>query len=202
MPDSQDYFIPHLRDLQRRGGAGTFLTPVQAAQAQRVFGNAVTLNGGFAQAERVVPVFGAHARDCYIAAIKLTFRAQDCIGHRDVLGAALALGLERGVLGDILTGQGEAWLVCLPRAACFLCENLTKVGKVGVKATQIPLKELPVPAKNSREIRGTVPSLRLDAVLSEAFALSRGKAEEALRARLVRLNHKELSSGTRQLRAG
>lgn len=198
-----DSILPHLRDLERRGGAGNFLTPAQAAEAKRVFGSRVRLEGGFAQAERTVPIFaGQAAPEDYIAAVRLQFRPQDTLGHRDILGAALGLGLERSVLGDIRVEQGQAWLVCLTRTAAFITENLTQAGRVGLQAQVIPLEDLPRHTTELREQSGTVASLRLDAVLAEAFRGSRRAAEEWLSQGLVQLRHEECRSGAKQVCEG
>ena len=198
-----DIWLSHLHDLSRRGGAGSFLTPAQAAQAQRVFGHALTLLGGFQTAERAIPVFGDTAHpERFLAAIRLRFRPQDTLSHRDILGAVLGLGLERSVLGDIFVREGEAYLVCLRRTADFICENLTMAGRVGLQVSAIPLEELPEPERNIEELRCTVASLRLDALLSQAFHISRGKAEELLRLGLVQLAGEECRSGAKQVRQG
>ena len=193
--------LPHLRDLERRGAVGAFLTPAQAAEASRAFGSRVILDGGFAQAERVIPIFMRdYVREKYLAAIELRFRPQDQLSHRDILGAALGLGLERGVLGDIVVGEGEAFLVCLARIANFIIENLFQAGKVGLRAERIPLAALPETTKTLREQRGTVASLRLDNLLAEAFHCSRGVAEELLAQGLVRLRHEETREGAVKVR--
>ena len=202
--NNQD-ILPRLRDLERQRGAGTFLTPAQAAQARRAFGTRVTLDGGFAQAERVIPIFDKDTpREKHLAAIELRFRPQDTLTHRDILGAALALGLERHVLGDIVIAQeqGQAILICLPHVVDFIAENLIKAGRVGLQTKRIALEELPETHKTLREERGTVASLRLDALLAEAFRCSRGTAEEYLRQGLVQLCHEECRQGARPVKEG
>ncbi|MCL2194447.1 MAG: YlmH/Sll1252 family protein [Oscillospiraceae bacterium] len=116
-----------------------FLTPAQAAQERNPN---LIFDGGFAEAERVV-AYTDGPRERHMAALKLTFRLQDELSHRDILGAVLALGLDRRVLGDILVQQGAAYLVCLPHVAQFIAENLAKAGRVGLRAEQISLGELP-----------------------------------------------------------
>jgi len=170
-----------------------FLTPAQAAQERSPN---LIFDGGFAEAERVV-AYTDGPRERHLAAIKLSFRPQDELTHRDILGAVLALGLDRRVLGDILVQSGAAYLVCLPHVAGFICENLTKAGRVGLRAQQIPLDDLPALHKNLREQRGTVASMRLDGIIAEAYSCSRSTAEELLRQGLVRLNHEECLKGTR-----
>jgi len=195
--------LSHLYDLEKRKGIGKFITPAEAAEALRVFGPRVALEGGFRDAERVIPVFaGEYDPEAHLAAIRLAFRPQDVLSHRDVLGAALGLGLERDVLGDIFVGEGEAWLVCLARMAGYIIENLQQAGKVGLWAERIPLAALPEATKTLREQRGTVASLRLDAVLAEAFRCSRGDAEELLAQGLVQLRHEICLKGDAKVREG
>jgi len=180
-----------------------FLTPAEAAEAKRIHGPRVALLGGFPDAERVIPIFeeGFDPEE-RLAAIQLRFRPQDRLGHRDILGAVLGLGLERGVLGDIAVGEGVAHLVCLPHIAGFIVENLMQAGKVGLYAEKVPLSALPEATKELREQRGTVASLRLDALLAEAFRCSRGAAEELLGQRLVQLRHEECRDGDAKVREG
>jgi len=193
----------NLHDLEKRNAAGKFLTPAETAETLRIFGPRVTLLGGFKDAERVIPVFEENFDpEKYLAAIRLSFRPQDTLTHRDVLGAVLGLGLERSVIGDIAVGEGTAHLVCLAHIAGFIAENLTQAGKVGLHAAKIPLAALPEAAKSLREQRGTVASLRLDAVLSEAFHCSRGVAEELLAQGLVQLRHEECRRGDAKVREG
>ena len=193
----------NLHDLARRHGAGKFLTPAEAAEAKRIFKNRIALEGGFQDAERVIPVFAeGYDPEDYLAAIALRFRPQDSLSHRDILGAVLGLGLERGVLGDIAVGEENAWLVCLAHIAAFIIENLGQAGKTSLRAEKISLSDLPEASKELREQRGTVASLRLDAVLAEAFRCSRGAAEELLAQGLVQLRHIETRDGDVKVREG
>ena len=193
----------NLHDLARRNGTGKFLTPAEAAEALRIFGPRVALEGGFKDAERRIPIFAEDfAPEDVLAAIRLTFRPQDQLSHRDILGAVLGLGLERGVLGDIVIGEGAAWLVCLARIADYIVENLEQAGKVGLYAERIFLGALPEATKSLREQRGTVASLRLDAVLAEAFHCSRGIAEELLAQGLVQLRHEACLKGGAMVHEG
>ena len=209
--------LPHLDDLAERAKrcgswvAGTFLTPEEAAQAEQAFRNrkdvTLLLDGGFANAERAVPVFLPSGEESYLreevlAALEFQWRLQDSVGHRDMLGATLALGLQRAVLGDIDIEQGRAVLICLHRVVPLLLEELQTAGRVGLKGREIPLEELPQNEKEYRCERHTVASPRVDALLAEAFRCSRGAAEEWLRMGLVQLNHAECLNGAKQAREG
>ena len=179
--------------------ASKFLSPAQAqavSQAKKIFaGLTLVLDGGFDGAERVRAVFvqpdwGAYVRTDYLRALKIDWRAQDTVGHRDILGALLGLGLDRAVLGDILLNEaGQAAVLCLPEVAPFIVETLTKAGRVGLRVQEIPLNQLTTAAAQPTLKTDTVASLRLDAVLGAAWNLSRAKAAQLIAAGRVSVNH-------------
>lgn len=112
-------------------------------------------------------------------------------GHRDYLGAALGLGIQREWLGDILLDGSTACVFCLPSVEPLLREELTKVGRIGVTVSPLPLSEAPMPERKVRALSFTVKSLRLDAVASSLFGLSRTAAAELIRLGAASLNYAE-----------
>ena len=54
---------------------------------------------------------------------------------------------------------------------------------------QIPLSALEAPEQKTKQIRGTVSSLRLDGIVAEGFALSRSRAAEVITAGKTELNY-------------
>jgi RNA-binding protein YlmH len=213
--EQMDYLIGHMEDLADRAvktgcAASRFLTPAEARfTAERFKHKRVTLllDGGFEGAERVRAVFlnpdwGECEREKLFSALKIEYRPQDTLGHRDILGALMALGIERDTIGDIVGEEHSAALVCLPELSGFIAESLTKAGRVGVKVSEIGLDDLPSMREEPDIKTDTVASLRLDAVLSAAFGLSRTKASELVAAGRVSLDHllcmqpaKELNEG-------
>ena len=139
-----DELLRRAEDLSARAArSGTvthtaFLTPAEqhalrsrAAYAETVF------SGGYPDAERQVAFFLPEWMDAdafdpaeYLCAIELTVRF-GAPGHRDVLGATLALGVERDRLGDILIDGERAWLFCLPTVKAHLLLNLDRIGRWG-----------------------------------------------------------------------
>jgi len=210
--DENDILLAHMDDLARKAvregsACSRFLTPAQQATVSRAFSrrNDVTLRfaGGFADAERRVavllePTWGTCAPEEAICAIELAFRRQDSLGHRDILGALMALGIERATLGDI-EAQNPAYLVCTPPVGRYILENLTQAGRVGLKAAQVLLEDLPARTITMRKIQDTVASLRLDAMVATAFNLSRADAAEHIRMGHVRLEHQECLEVARQV---
>ncbi|NJP41059.1 RNA-binding protein [Oscillospiraceae bacterium HV4-5-C5C] len=175
-----------IKQALSRGSASThFLNPVEAeALRLAVAGQrqAVTLTfyGGFEGAERQLAVVTElRSAPCaaadVISAVAVRHRPQDELGHRDLLGAVLGLGLKREAIGDIVPGP-VAYLICQSSLADFIAAELTQVGPFGVTAGVIPLGALPPRLEQLEEQTGTVASARLDAVLAAIFHLARGKA--------------------------
>lgn len=214
--NDQPMLLTHMEDLARQAqktgvAHSKFLTPGQAADVETAYKNRkdvnLVLDGGFDEAERRVAVFiqpdwGAYDREAVLAGLLLKYREQDTIRHQDVMGAALGLGLSREVLGDIFIEPGRASMVCLASLSGFIATELGKVGRVGVKASGIPLGELPGLAANLEEKPATVASLRIDAVAAAAFGWSRTEACEAIQAGKVQLAHRECLSTSKMVATG
>ena len=215
MMEQKDYMIGHMEDLADKAvkagcTASRFLTPAEAQRVAEYFKHRrvkLLFDGGFDNAERVRAVFlnsewGDYDKENLFSALRIEYRPQDTLGHRDVLGALMALGIERDTIGDIVSEDNSATLICLPDMSKFIAENLAKAGRVGVKITEISLDEIPKREEELNVKTDTVASLRLDAVLSAAFGLSRSKTSELISAGRVSLDHllcqqpaKELTEG-------
>ena len=186
---------------ERRGSVTLtrFLTPAEGARleawARRAPDVRMLLHGGYPGAERRVAFFlpdWLEAEDFdpseYLCAVE-GVAAFGAPGHRDWLGAALGLGIEREWLGDILLSGSRAVVLCLPSVLQHLLLNLDKVGRCGVKLRQLPLGEIAVPEKAMEERVFSVQSPRLDAVCAGAFRLSRASAAQAIAAGLLSRNY-------------
>ena len=104
----------------------------------------------------------------------LNHKFAENLGHRDYLGAVLNLGIERSKIGDILVLDDSSVIFCHDSMAGFLAENLTRIRHTAVSADRIEETDFQYTPK-FEEIKGTVASVRLDALLSLAFGSSRSK---------------------------
>lgn len=158
--------------------------------------------GGYGDSERQIAVFVPKFYDaddicafmqdneddnplCLVRLKKDKFTA---LSHRDYLGAIMGLGLKREMVGDIKVTDSGADVFCLKSASEYICENLRKSGRGSVTG-----EILPVGSFNSAEDKfefcfTTIASLRLDAVLSAFFNLSRSTAAETVNKGLVYVN--------------
>ncbi|MDR0491914.1 MAG: hypothetical protein LBH28_11795 [Oscillospiraceae bacterium] len=201
--NENDILIARMNDLAGKAvkngfSASKFLTPAESQSVAEHFSRrrdiALTFDGGFDGAERTRAVFtnpdwGGYERADLFAALKVAFRPQDTLGHRDVLGALMGLGIERETIGDIVIKGSFAAFVCLPELYGYIAENLTKAGRIGIDISKISIDELPDREEELVIKTDTVASLRLDAVLSAALGLSRTKAAELIATGVVSVNH-------------
>ncbi len=188
-----------------------FLNPSQIAEAERAAGNyPVSFYGGCDFAERKMARFGSeetvgYAEEFPVGAVKITVSgikfSQDGFTHRDVLGAALALGIERDRIGDIFVGKTEAYLVAEEKIADFLVKELRSVGRfraAAEKCDRIPEEFAP----KTEEKTFTVQSDRVDAVLCKIYNLSRENGSKLVSDGRVFIDGKECVKDSRPLRAG
>ena len=125
-----------------------------------------------------------------VCAVSLTGSEYGNLTHRDWLGAILALGLERHVLGDIaVLDARHAVAFVRAKIAPFLVENLSHAGADTVRAA---LAELPagfeIPRSYER-VEVTVASPRLDGVVRALTGLSRADAAALVKAGDVEVNY-------------
>lgn len=175
-----------------------------AAQA----GVQIAFRGGYEGAERTVAAFytdGAPAAEEYpLCCLEINWNAKYANpGHRDLLGAIMALGLERSAIGDVAMGaqQGVAYLFAHSDVEDYIAMNLESAGRASLRVR--PCRTSPsIKAPEGIWMRITVSSLRLDAVLAAALKLSRNEAQRLIEAGLVKRNHLEELRGDIHLENG
>ena len=127
----------------------------------------------------------------------------DTASHRDFLGALLGTGIVRGKLGDIIVlGERGAQAIIAPEMLDFLQQNLTQVRSVAVKVQPIELSELKVPTPRTKLLTTVEASMRLDAVASAGFGMSRSKMANLIQSGAVRVNWKEVNQASHLAKSG
>ncbi len=168
-----------------------------------------TLYGGYEGADRIVVRFGDAAELGYEMPFPIVClhikplmpKFADALTHRDFLGALMNLGIVRSTIGDIKVGEGEAYLFCLDSVSEFICENLEQIRHTHVKCTVAQeFRELEQEEPELTRIQ--VASLRVDAVLSKVYNMSRDKSLELFRAGKVYVNGRLCENNARLLKAG
>lgn len=177
-----------------------FLDPREQQIVQSVVGSdgdvRVSFFGGapFVERKRALlypPYFEADEGEYDIALFAVRYPGKFVsLEHRDVLGALMSLGLRRGKFGDILVMGGEIQFFTAAEVADYVRLHLGAIGKAPVSLEQLPLSAA-IPLEDAwQEETATVSSLRLDAVLAEAFRLARERAKALIESGLVKVNWK------------
>ena len=132
--------------------------------------------GGFEGAERTVlgvfPPFGEPETAAFpIRCVRIGWKFRE-LTHRDFLGSLLSLGIRRDKIGDIVVGDGECAVMLDEAVACFVMQNLEKVGGAGVRCEEADGASVHVQAQFD-ELSDTVASPRLDCVVASLGNMSR-----------------------------
>jgi len=86
--------------------------------------------------------------------------------------------------------------------AGMITRELTKIGRNGTDAREVPPDQVSFPERERLALHFTVSSLRLDAVLAGTFNLSRTNAAERIEGGTVQLNHTICEKPAAELRPG
>ncbi|KAL8141310.1 hypothetical protein V2J09_007331, partial [Rumex salicifolius] len=152
-------------------------------------------HGGYPEAERCrisvehQDVKANNDADVVVAlSITGNFKFQAC-NHGDFLGSVLGTGISREKVGDIiLQGEKGAQIIVVPELADFIITSLDKVGNVSVSCTRISLDELEYEPPNTKTFKTVEASIRLDALASAGFKISRTKLVDLISKGDVRVN--------------
>ena len=164
-------------------------------------------NGGFHEAERVRIAFVRQDYDgpvdFGITALKVTWDARyRLLGHRDVLGSLMGLGIERDVFGDILMDGASAEILVDKKMVPWISENFKKIAMVPVTAVEMDLADVTPPKQEAKIVRATVASLRLDAVGAAGFGISRSKMASAIEGERVQVNWQTAKGASQAVKVG
>ncbi len=162
--------------------------------------------GGYEDAERTLFIAAPEYEEVDITGIlkviKVSGRDVKGLTHRDYLGSLMGLGITRENIGDILASEGGALIFVKAEIAEYILINLEKIGRHGIKTELYDSNEIEIPKPKTREIKGTVSSLRLDAVLSLGAGISRSRGAELIGQGLVSLNFEACESVSHEIGEG
>jgi photosystem II S4 domain protein len=190
-----------------------FLSPPELAEAQTVLAKLTEVSsiawGGYPQAERQRLAIARSELPLDTDQVELTALSIagnflfDPASHRDFLGSILGTGIVREKVGDILVlGERGAQAIVVPDLVEFFQQSMTQVRTVPVKVTPIPFTELQVREPRKKELTTVEASLRLDAIASAGFGMSRSKMVDLINKGEVRVNWKDISQPSHQLKDG
>lgn len=162
--------------------------------------------GGYPDAERTLGIFRPEYADFsideFISVIRIVGRDLDKLTHRDYLGSLMGLGIVRENIGDIIVVPDGAFIFVKAHISDYILQNLTKIGRMGIRCEVCLCSEAELPKPKIKEVRGTVASVRLDAVLAHTAAISRGRAVELIEKGLVCVNFEVVTSVSFRIKQG
>lgn len=190
-----------------------FLSPPEWMDMQQIFNRLTEVQmvswGGYPQAERqrlAIARAELPLDTSNIELVALSIAGNflfDPATHRDFLGALLGTGIVREKVGDIIVlGDRGAQAIVVPELAEFLETSLTQVRSVPVKTQRIDFSDLSIREPKKKEMTTVEASLRLDAVASAGFGMSRSKMADMISAGDVRVNWREITQPSHQLKTG
>lgn len=190
-----------------------FLSPPELIEAQSILTQLMELQslawGGYPQAERqrlaIARVEIPLSQDqVSLALLNISGNFLfDPATHRDFLGALLGTGLVRDKIGDIIVfGERGAQAIAVPEMTEFLQQSLTQVRTVPVNVEPLPFTDLKNREPQTKQMTTVEASMRLDAIASAGFGMSRSKMSGLISSGDVRVNWKETTQSSCTVKSG
>lgn len=187
----EDRYAPKLVD---------FLDPRQIHILKSIIGNEQSVKygifGGNSDCERnrvlLYPdYYSPSTEDYQIALLEVKYPSKFVtLTHRQVLGTLMSIGLKREKFGDILCQNERIQFFIAKELLDYIKLEFQQIGKTSIQLLEIPLRDAISTGEVWQETQTTVSSLRLDAVLSSVYNISRQKAQTLIAHGLVKINWK------------
>lgn len=175
-----------------------FLSPRELELTRLLFGEPEGLHrfGGYPDAERQMLVYlpeyldeeSLYYDDSPVACLRAIYFEGDSLTHRDFLGALMGAGVARETVGDICVGKGSCDFFVSKEIAPYLLQSFSSAGRTRFRLSEIPLNEAQIPEPEIKEVKDTLASLRLDAVISSGFRIGRSLASDYVNAGKAAIN--------------
>lgn len=184
---------------RHRNTFSDFLDPIKVEKYCNILKNERDIEykvfGGYEDSERkMIGFYNSYCEiqpsDFPIRILNIKVKDKFCkpLNHRNYLGSLIGIGIERDKIGDIIVLENGAISFVHENIADYLLINLLKVSNVKVENSLIDIDNLILPPKKYKPLKSTVASLRIDAILSTTFNISRAKASEFINSERVNVN--------------
>ena len=110
-------------------------------------------------------------------------------------------GIGRETVGDVVCSRRLVRFFVLREILPYVLQNLTSAGRTKLSLRK-SLADIQLPQQAVKTVRDTVPSLRLDGIISSGFSISRGKAADYVSAGKAELNYLPCMKGDKQVSEG
>lgn len=175
-----------------------FLTLRELDMTRYLFGDMEGLFafGGYPDAERQMLVYLPEYLDesalmeevSPVVCLRATFYEGDSPSHRDFLGALMGAGIARETVGDICVSKGSCDFFVTDEIAPYILQNFTGAGRTKLHLEAISLSQVQIPEQETKQIKDTLASLRLDSVIATGFRIGRSLAAQYVSAGKAAIN--------------
>lgn len=130
----------------------------------------------------------------YVSVIKIIPKTKGKITHRDYMGTIYSLGLKEDMIGDIFVNNDLCYFFTFKTNEEYFLNNLSKVARsdISTEVLDVYSDEVMSIKQNLKKLDVTVPSLRVDVVLSEVYNLSRSETKNKINNGDLFVNSKEM----------
>ncbi len=123
------------------------------------------------------------------------------LSHRDYLGALMNLGIERDVIGDIITDGTKAYVFCESKMTAYISDEISRVKHTSVITEKVDT----VPDmiyRQPKEVVIQINSERIDGVVAKVYHLSRNDSASLFASGKIFLNGRLMENYSHSLKAG
>ncbi|WAM30616.1 YlmH family RNA-binding protein [Caldicellulosiruptor naganoensis] len=127
------------------------------------------------------------------------------LSHRQILGTFIGQGLKRDKIGDILVKEHKALVFVKKEVSLFITTHIDKIGRDKVKIEIVNKDELDISQfmqNSGKRIVCSVPSMRVDAIVSHGFGISREEASDLVRQFKVAVNWVYIDKPSHEVKEG
>jgi RNA-binding protein YlmH len=164
--------------------------------------------GGHEKSERKILVIQPSymkikEKELPITALQINYsKKYSNISHSDILGTLMGSGIKREFVGDIYVYDEYAHVIVMDSIVDYLKMNINRVRNSSVTIDKISLSKIKYKESDYKDIKTTINSNRLDAIIASGFALDRKSSKKKVLNEMVKVNHRladtphtELSEG-------
>ncbi len=116
--------------------------------------------------------------------------------HKDYLGTLFSLGINRHYFGDILIDRNNAYIFLDNNLIDFVKYNMLEIKNYKVDIEEVSINDVHIETKRFEELTISVPSNRIDVVISKLINKSREDVKKLINKNKVLLNYNYLDKGS------
>ena len=131
----------------------------------------------------------------------LQFEADE-IEHKDVLGALIALGIQRDKIGDINFFNETVQIFIAEPIDIYVVQNLCKIANKDIECREVAFEDIKENEPKFINLDIIIASMRIDNVMHAVFKMSRNEAQAFIKADKVKINHKPVTKSSVNIKSG